>query len=163
MQREAIDAAELRHTVPDFVDSIIPGRARWYTWGEGAGGRVANAPYTDNSHKWAGGGLLSTTDDLAHLADALLHGRLLKPETVQLLWTSQRTVDGKETGYGYGWTVNRDAAGRRRVYHSGGSVGGTAFLLIYPDQDLIVALLVNSDRTFVGATPAIAEMFLEAP
>ncbi|MCC7131384.1 MAG: serine hydrolase, partial [Gemmatimonadales bacterium] len=55
-----------------------------------------------------------------------------------------------------------DAAGRRRVFHSGGSVGGTAYLLIYPNDDLIVAVLVNSDSTFVGATPTIAEMFLTA-
>jgi hypothetical protein len=34
-------------------------------------------------------------------------------------------------------------------------------LLIYPDQDMVVALLVNSDSTFVGATQHIARMFLD--
>jgi hypothetical protein len=47
------------------------------------------------------------------------------------------------------------------VAHSGGSVGGTAYLLLYPEQQLVVAVLVNSDRTFVGATPRIAEAFLK--
>jgi CubicO group peptidase (beta-lactamase class C family) len=78
-----------------------------------------------------------------------------------MLWTSQRTTDGKATGYGMGWFVDRDAAGRRRIYHSGGSVGGTAYLLISPEQKLVLALLVNSDYTFVRAAPRLAEAFLD--
>ena len=161
MQRQVFDAAELRHTTPDQVDSIIPFRARWYTrTARAPAGKVINAPFTDNSYKWAGGGFLSTTEDLVTFGDAMLHGRLLKPETVKLLWTSQRTTDGKETGYGIGWGVDKDAAGRERISHSGGSVGGTAMLIIYPKEDVIVAMLVNSDFTFVGATHRVAEMFL---
>ena len=161
MQRTVFDAADMRHTVPDHIDSIVPNRARWYTVSGPARG-IVNASFTDNSYKWAGGGFLSTTDDLALFGDALLHNRILKPETVRLLWTSQTTRDGKATGYGIGWFTETDKAGRPRISHSGGSVGGTAFLVIYPDQDLVVAVLVNSDSTFVGATPTIAEMFLAA-
>ena len=159
MQRMVFDKAEMRHTVADYVDSIIPNRARWYTRAPDRGG-IVNAGFTDNSYKWAGGGFLSTTEDLAEFADALAKGRLLDPATVKLLWTSQRTRDGKETEYGIGWSTDVDSRGRRRISHGGGSVGGTAYLIIYPDQDLIVAVLVNSDSTFVGATPTIAEMFL---
>lgn len=159
MQHAVFDAADMRHTVPDYVDSLIPNRARWYTLARPSRG-IINAPATDNSYKWAGGGFLSTTEDLALFGDALLHGRLLKPETVRTLWTSQTTRDGKATGYGIGWFTDTDRAGRRRISHSGGSVGGTAYLLIYPDQDLVISVLVNSDATFVGATPTIAEFFL---
>ncbi len=159
MQRDVFDPAEMRHTVADHVDSIVPNRARWYTRAANGGG-IVNAGFTDNSYKWAGGGFLSTTEDLAEFADALMRGRLLRPETVKLLWTSQRTASGLETHYGIGWSVDADPAGRRRISHGGGSVGGTAFLVIYPDQELIVAVLVNSDSTFVVATPRIAEWFL---
>ena len=161
MDRAVFQPAEMRHTVADQVDSIVPHRARWYTRASRTGG-ILNAPFTDNSYKWAGGGFLSTTEDLAELADGLLHGRILRPETVRLLWTTQHLASGEATKYGIGWFVDTDGAGRRRVFHSGGSVGGTAYLLIYPDQDLILALLVNSDVTFVGAGPTIAEMFLAA-
>lgn len=174
MQREVLDAADLRHTVADQVDSIIPWRARWYTRGPSTGadcdtlsrrgcarGGIVNARFTDNSYKWAGGGFLSTTEDLVTFGDALLHGRLLDSAIVQLLWTSQRTTDGKETGYGMGWAISRDRAGRQVVSHSGGSVGGTANLVIYPKEDMIVAVLVNSDSTFIGAIRTIAEFFLD--
>ncbi|MGE0555072.1 MAG: serine hydrolase domain-containing protein [Gemmatimonadales bacterium] len=160
MERRVFDAAGLLNTVADHVDSIVPNRARWYTRGPNGGG-ILNAPATDNSYKWAGGGLLSTTEDLVEFGDAMLHGRLLQPSTVRLLWTSQRLPDGSETGYGIGWGVRKDARGRTVVSHSGGSVGGTAMLMIYPEQDLIIAVLVNSDSTFIGATATIAEMFLE--
>jgi serine beta-lactamase-like protein LACTB len=159
MARRVIEPLGLRHTVAEYADSLIPFRAHFYTPADSGRG-IINAPYVDNSYKWAGGGFLSTTDDLARVGQLLLDGALLRPETRQMLWTSQRTTDGKETGYGMGWFVDRDAAGRRRVFHSGGSVGGTAYLLIYPDQHLVLALLVNSDRTFVRAAPHLAEAFL---
>lgn len=161
MTRRVIEPLGLRHTVAEYVDSLVPFRAHFYTRADSAGG-VINAPFVDNSYKWAGGGFLSTTEDLARFGQLLLDGALLKPETRQLLWTSQRTSNGEETGYGMGWFVDRDAAGRRRVFHSGGSVGGTAYLLIYPDEKLVLALLVNSDHTFVRSAPRIAEAFLAA-
>jgi len=159
MSRRVFDAMGLRHTVAEYPDSLIPFRAHFYTPADSGNG-IINAPFVDNSYKWAGGGFLSTTEDLARAGQLLLDGAILKPDTRQLLWTSQRTADGKETGYGMGWFVDHDSSGRRRVFHSGGSVGGTAYLLIYPDQKLVLALLVNSDRTFVRAAPRIAERFL---
>jgi CubicO group peptidase (beta-lactamase class C family) len=159
MSRRVFEPLGLRHTVAEYADSLIPFRAHFYTRADSGNG-IINAPYVDNSYKWAGGGFLSTTEDLARVGQLLLEGALLEPETRRMLWTSQRTTSGKETGYGMGWFVDHDSAGRRRVYHSGGSVGGTAYLLIYPDQKLVLALLVNSDRTFVRAAPRIAEAFL---
>jgi CubicO group peptidase (beta-lactamase class C family) len=159
MTRRVFEPLGLQHTVAEYADSLVPFRARFYTHADRGNG-IVNAPYVDNSYKWAGGGFLSTTEDLARVGQLLLDGALLKPETRRMLWTSQRTADGKATGYGMGWFVDRDSAGRQRVYHSGGSVGGTAYLLIYPEQKLVLALLVNSDYTFVRAAPRLAEAFL---
>ena len=73
------------------------------------------------------------------------------------------SASGQATNYGIGWFVgHRPGGAPAGDFHSGGSVGGTAYLLIYPDQDLILSLLVNSDFTFVDAGPTIAEMFLAA-
>ena len=138
--------------------TIVPGRAHFYT--RDAAGAIVNAGFVDNSYKWAGGGFLSTAEDLVTFANVLLEGRLLRPETLRLLWTSQKTNDGKETEYGIGWDVGHDAKGRRRIAHSGGAQGGTAYLLIYPDERLVAAMIVNSDESFTGQTRRIAEMFL---
>ncbi len=162
MTKRVFAPAGMTHTSADEVVPIIPGRSRFYTRDETTGA-VINAGYVDNSYKWAGGGFLSTAEDLVAFANALLEGRLLRPETLGLLWTSMKTSDGKDTDYGIGWTVDRDAKGRRRVRHSGGAMGGTANLVIYPEELLVVALLVNSDESFTGRAPAIAEVFLDEP
>jgi hypothetical protein len=47
------------------------------------------------------------------------------------------------------------------VGHTGGAMGGTATLQIYPEQRLVIAILVNSDRTFIGVAPSLATIFLE--
>jgi serine beta-lactamase-like protein LACTB, mitochondrial len=159
MARHVFGPAGMAHTVADEPDSIVPDRSRFYTRADSVG-PVVNAPYVDNSYKWAGGGFLSTTEDLTLFAEQLLDGHLLKPATVSLLWTTQHTSDGKPTEYGIGWGVTWDAQGRRLISHNGGSVGGTAALLVYPDEHLIVALLVNSDRTFVEAANRYARPFL---
>ena len=148
-------------TAPDDPGPVLPNRADFYTRGEAAG-PIVNALYVDNSYKWAGGGFLSTTDDLVRFAHAMMAGRFLKPETVKLLWTSQRTRDGKETEYGIGWGVETDGKGRRRISHSGGSQGGTANLIFYPDEgQLAVAMLVNSDESFTVRAIHLATLFLE--
>ena len=65
---------------------------------------------------------LSTPSDLVRFAMALDSGKLLKPETVQLLQTSQRLPAGEETGYGLGWDLETvTVAGRqtRWIGHDG--------------------------------------------
>jgi CubicO group peptidase (beta-lactamase class C family) len=160
MEKRVFMPAGMTHTSADDPAPIVPGRGRFYTRDLDTGA-VDNALYVDNSYKWAGGGFLSTAEDLVAFANALLEGRLVRPETLRLLWTSQQTSDGKDTDYGIGWSVDRDSKGRRRVRHSGGAQGGTANLVIYPEERLVVALLVNSDESFTGRAPAIAEVFLD--
>ncbi len=160
MQARVFAPAGMAHTSPDDPERIVPDRGRFYTR-TGDTGAVVNAGYVDNSIKWAGGGFLSTAEDLVTFGNALLEGRLVKPETLRLLWTSQHTADGKETEYGMGWGVRRDARGRRRISHSGGAQGGTAYLLIFPEERFVIAMIVNSDDSFTGKTPELAELFLD--
>jgi len=52
----------MQDTVADESDKIIPNRARWYV--QTSNGSYRNVPYEDLSYKWAGGGFLSTAEDL---------------------------------------------------------------------------------------------------
>lgn len=162
MDSRVFGPAGMRHTTADDPTPLVPDRARFYTRAPDTGA-VVNAGYVDNSYKWAGGGFLSTAEDLVAFANALLEGRLLQPATREMLWTSQKTSDGKETEYGMGWGVTRDAKGRRKISHSGGAQGGTAYLLIYPDERFVIAMIVNSDDSFTGKTPQLALLFLDGP
>lgn len=158
MQRRVFGPLGMTQTVADYVDSLIPNRARWYT--QDSLGTTVNAPFVDNSYKWAGGGFLSTTEDLAAFGTAMLQRRLLRPATVDTLWKAQHLNDGRPTVYGIGWFDRPDAKGRPTVGHSGGSIGGTAQLLIWPREGLVLAMLVNSDQRFIHHAQRIAEEFL---
>jgi serine beta-lactamase-like protein LACTB, mitochondrial len=140
MQANVFGQLAMRHTVAGHTDSIIVGRTGFYE--RSAEGAIVNAPYVDNSYKWAGGGFLSTPEDMVRFANGHLDSGFLSPETVELLWTSQRTTDGEETGYGIGWFTG-DLNGQRTISHGGGSVGGNCLLLILPELNLVLAMTTN--------------------
>jgi CubicO group peptidase (beta-lactamase class C family) len=148
----------MRNTVADQPSEIIAERARFYDKPKDQ--PEQNAPYVDNSYKWAGGGFLSTSEDLTQFGSALLQPGFLKPESLRLLFTSQKTTEGKETGYGMGWFVGKSKSGHRIFQHSGGSVGGSSQLILYPDAHVVVAMICNfGGRWNMEEVESIAEGF----
>lgn len=142
-QEQVFDPLRLLNTVADQPADIIPQRARFYSGSKNA--PTHNAIFVDNSYKWAGGGFISTSEDLVRFGSALFQPGYLKAESLALLFTAQKTKDGKETGYGMGWFVGKSKSGKRIFEHSGGSVGGTSDLILYPDARLVVAFVCNYD------------------
>jgi len=160
MQDSIFTPLGMDHTVGDHPDSIIPLRAHPYVHPDSNTPRVVNAPYVDDTFKWASGGFLSTAQDLCRFGEGLLARGLLRAEIRRLLWTSQATTDGRPTNYGLGWYVVRDKDSTRIVFHTGGAKGSSALLAIYPDNNLVLAVLSNSDRSFMEGTGRIAQWFL---
>lgn len=140
MRRVVFEPTGMKETVAEHVDSLIYHRSRAYLLSED--GRMINAPYVDNSNKWSGGGFLSTASDLVRYGLAYLGGDFLRQETIDILWSSQHTRDGERTNYGIGWRENFEE-GRRVISHTGGAMGGTTVLVIYPDEGVVVAILTN--------------------
>jgi serine beta-lactamase-like protein LACTB len=131
----------LLHTTADQPAQIIEQRARFYSGTKGKS--IQNSQYVDNSYKWAGGGFLSTSEDLVRFGSALLKPGFLKAESLALLFTPQKTKDGNETRYGMGWFIGKSKSGQKIYEHSGGSVGGSSELIVYPDSHLVVAFICN--------------------
>ncbi|MEP7340463.1 MAG: serine hydrolase domain-containing protein [Acidobacteriota bacterium] len=144
VERHIINPLAMKQTYFDDRFKIIPRRAHFYTRA-GKTGSVTNAPQVDQSNKWGGGGLLSTVEDLVKYAAAYDGDKLAKRDTIAQMFTAQKTRDGKPTAYGFGWSIATDQ-GKRRIEHSGGSMGATAILTKYPEQGLIIAALVNCDH-----------------
>lgn len=128
------------HTCADEPDSVIIGRARFY---ERNKTKWVNAAMVDNSCKWPGAGLLSTPSDLVKMGQGLMNHTLLSKSTVELIFTPQQLSNGKSTGVGIAWRNGTDARGRRFVHHGGLIDGGRTFLIIYPDDGLVVAVMAN--------------------
>lgn len=158
MQGHVFTPIGMQHTVPDRLDVLIPFRGRYYVR---SNGELRNAPQVNNSYKWASGGYLSTSDDLVRFGMAQLERKLLSPETTEMMWTAQHTIDGEKTAYGLGWRVQPDGKQRAWVGHGGGSMGGTTQLWILPEQELVIAMLCNQSQFDYGEVLiSLADLFV---
>ena len=135
----------LTQTRADRKGVLDPQRTLFYV-GD-APDKFTVAPTVDSSYKWAGGGFLSTPEDLVKFGSALLQPGLLKAETLALMFTPQKTSDGKSIDYAIGWRVVRDAKGHRVMLHTGGSIGGTSVLLLHPETKTVVAMVCNHSKS----------------
>lgn len=157
MRDEVFEPLGLRHTVADHTDSIVTFRTSFYeNRGDGA---VINAPYVDNSYKWAGGGFLSTPEDLVRFGQQHLGAGFLQAETLAELQTPQTLLNGESTGYGIGWSSGEQDDGDRTYAHGGGSVGGATLLLLVPEHDLVVAGVVNISGPAPLIVQRVAQVF----
>jgi CubicO group peptidase (beta-lactamase class C family) len=93
----------------------------------------------------AGGGF-STVGDLHHFARALLAGKLVSKESLDVMWK-----DYSGESYGYGFRFDDGPLGKV-VGHSGGFSGINANLDIFVDSGYIIAVMANYD----GAASPIA-------
>ena len=108
-------------------------------------GTRVRSPAIDFSCKWPNGGFLSTADDMARFAAAhSVHAAAswLTTRSIAQQFTPC-TPSHSPVGVGLGWLVGRDWRLRRVVFNFGAGSGGRAFLALYPDEDLAVAVLGN--------------------
>ena len=96
----------------------------------------------NNYYKLAGGGYLSTSEDIARLGQAILEQQLLSATTYKQLLTSQ-IINDQKTYYGLGFEVSQNKEGYPFVGHVGSNVGAYTNLFVFPKQAVVVAILTN--------------------
>lgn len=120
--------------------------------------RLYNTPFVDNSNKFAGGGYVSTAEDIAILGNEVVLGDFLSENVKRQLFLD---VDN-EHNYGMGWMVFRNEEGQiTEISHSGGSVGGCSHLLVVPEERLVIALLMNLENGNPYITRQVARYFVD--
>jgi serine beta-lactamase-like protein LACTB, mitochondrial len=142
--------AGMNHSRADDRFAIIPYRTRFY--GKDKSGAVENADFLDSSYKIPGGGWLSSADDMARFAMAILNDQLLRRATRDAMWTPQKASDGSTNGYGLGWGWGRGKeAGLNVVGHSGGQQGTSTYIMLDPERRDGVVILCNMEEVNAGA------------
>jgi CubicO group peptidase (beta-lactamase class C family) len=159
MRDRVFEPLGLRHTVPDYPRLIVPGRTAFYEQDED--GAVVNAPFVDNSYKWAGGGFLTTSEDLVRFGQAHMAPGFLDAATLREIQASGVLANGDSTNYGVGWSRRTDSDGDLTLGHSGGSVGGSTLLVLVPAHDLVVAGMINVSGPAVAMVRRVAAVFEE--
>ena len=148
MDQNVFEPSKMSLTTPDYGEIITSYRTGFYELSPDS--VLQNAPYVDNSYKWAGGGFLSTTEDLIRFGNVILANSLLKGETTELLFTPQTISGGKSTDYGLGWRKYEGNQGGEWYGHGGGSIGGTATFVLSPKEDIVIAILTNLSNVSYG-------------
>jgi len=119
-------------------------------------------PKFDYSCHAGSNGFLSTPSDLVRFGMAINRGKLLRPQTVQILQTPQRLTSGKSSGqqtsYGLGWDLKTVTLAGQQVQAAGHNghfwVYEVTSLLTFPERGLAVAVMSNV--SFAGI-PSLAE------
>jgi len=98
------------------------------------------------------GNLNTTADDLGKWmkqclfihSDSTNGNKLLQHNTLENMWSLQRSIPGKHTSIGLGWWRYNDLKNGDYVFHAGDDPGFSAILILFPNQDLGVAILSNA-------------------
>jgi CubicO group peptidase (beta-lactamase class C family) len=150
----------LEHTLYCSVEPLIRNRAAGYSV---TSDEVINASFLSMHLPGAAGALCSTVGDLLRWQQALVGGRVVRPETYRQMTTPAVLRDGTHPTYGFAlglYTLHGHAA----VEHSGGINGFSADLAYYPADSLSIVVLMNSDGGDASLLARrIAELVMHTP
>jgi D-alanyl-D-alanine dipeptidase len=108
--------------------------------------------------------MYSTVTDLGRFLSVLFaggkgpHGPVLKPATLEQMWTPQFAKPGEKNGFGIGFMLS-ERAGCRCIGHSGAIYGFATELAALPDEKLGAAVVASKDCAN-AVTRHIAEVAL---
>jgi len=143
MTKAVFAPLKMNQTSLGFSDKEMPNRTSFYIKQYG---KVNIAPQVSNEFKAAGGGFVSTTEDLILFGNEIINPKTVSKEVLTEMVTPLELSTGKKTNYGIGIGVLKLKNNVLRYSHSGGGMGATAFLLIYPEKDMVISILTNLSR-----------------
>ncbi|CAN5879761.1 N/A [soil metagenome] len=136
---------------------IIPDRASGY---QIQGTNVRRAMLNDHTWPYSAGSLCSTAGDLVAWLHGLHGGRALTEPSYAEMTSPSRLNDGTPLRYGMALSVGPEIGGAMMVGH-GGAIGGFgAQASWYPDAQLAVVVLINSNGP-VSPTALASELARE--
>ena len=155
LERQVFRPLGMRHTMMLETAAVPPGAARKYD----AAGKPLPETFNDTP---GAGNIYASVHDLVrfgmfHLDDR--SSRVLSPAAKE---TMRSYVEPgalypyyDSSRYGLGWYFRTTANGTRVVWHEGGMPGASSILVLLPDQELAVAVVINAnDRNDVAQSVA---------
>jgi len=140
MQQKIFQPLQMNCTEIESTASSVA-TAIGYTQGRNG---ITKVPYYSMSWPFAAGAMRTSVDDLVRWDNAIRIGALLRRESWERMAKDFKLIDGSHAGYGYGWFI-RKFRGNDTLEH-GGDIGGfSADTWRYPEDQIFIAVLANSD------------------
>jgi D-alanyl-D-alanine carboxypeptidase len=147
---------KLTSTLPS--DSrVIPGLIQGYAGPDnpfgGTDAMIVGGKFAINPQfEWCGGGMASTTEDLARWAKALYEGRAFDPSLLRQMLDGVPAKLGPEAKYGLGVIIRPTALGIS-YGHSGFFPGYITEMIYFPEHKFAVAVQVNTSAPRATGKP----------
>lgn len=150
---------KMKNTTIGLVDKEMPNRTAFYIK---ENEKIILGPKVSNEYKVAGGGFISTTEDLILFGEEIISPNIIHKKTLKEFLKSQETDNGKKTNYGIGVGVSNVKNNTLRYSHSGGGIGATAYLMMYPEKEVVISILTNlSSVNIIKIVGELEAIFIE--
>jgi CubicO group peptidase (beta-lactamase class C family) len=162
LRKYIFQPSDMRSTFPEYGNKVTGNMALGYNKNNYR--ILQNAPQSDVSIKIAGGGLISTPEDLLKFSNCLLEGKLVKRSTLDSMLVPTKLPDGTILDSGLGFEIKKDANGKQFFGHYGHGTGFMTLLAIYPkDSSAAVDLINTEDRNIDSPAENLASIALGKP
>jgi D-alanyl-D-alanine carboxypeptidase len=157
LRRRILTPLELRNTVPSDSRRVL-GLVQGYAGVDNMFGLpdavIEDGEFAVNPQfEWTGGGIASTSEDLARWAKELYEGRAFDPALLPIMLESVPARLGRNAGYGLGVIIRQTPLGVAWG-HSGFFPGYLTEMAYFPDHGIAVAVQYNSsDLPNLGMSP----------
>jgi len=158
IEDEVLIPLGLHHTCPDKQEEVL-NKAVFYR--KKRRRKFVEVAPVHNFYKLAGGGYLSTSEDISKLGNAYLNPNFLSKKIMEEFTTSQKIGDNL-TYYGVGWQASYDHNNRPCFGHVGNGLGGYGIFYVYPESEVVISILMNctnpnQDKKFHKIIDAVFE------
>jgi CubicO group peptidase (beta-lactamase class C family)/D-alanyl-D-alanine dipeptidase len=149
LQRTLLNRVGMQHSSFEPQEILAPELAKALMWTYH--GREFPAPTFELGMAPAGS-MYSTVGDLGRFLSVLFargkteHGVIVKPETLEQMWTPQFVKAGEKKGFGLGFMID-ERQGCRWIGHGGAIYGFSTELAAWPDEKLGVVVIASRDVT----------------
>ncbi|AWK05768.1 serine hydrolase [Flavobacterium crocinum] len=141
LKKNIFEPLKMEHTYYDSDENIIPNRVSGYFKD---GDNYKKAEFWSATIGYSAGGLLSDTADLEKWNNGLMSYSILSKELLNQAVSSYKLKDGTLVNYGFGWNINSDNP-IKKIDHGGNKNGFTSYAGYFPEKNLYVVLLFNSE------------------
>lgn len=160
IREKILDTLKLDHTTFDYKSIIIENRSQFYANDYVA--RLIDAPDVNLMPFAPAHGILSTAEDLNKAAQLILKPGFFTSESIKLFTQKHQLTNGQQISRAFGWWIGQDKNDRKIIAQIGNTIGGSSYIVVYPEQKLVVSICANKGGNMEELPAnAIAQIFLK--